>query len=105
MKRLLLPLLAAVLAGVASGAGAQLRAIPDDAKRAVMSHVEVMTVEVDGKPEPLAPGAQIRDADNRLVVPTALQPNTLVKIQRDAQGAVSRVWILSPQEAEQQDKQ
>ena len=47
----------------------------------------------------------IRDADNRLVVPTALQPNTLVKIQRDAQGAVSRVWILSPQEAEQQDKQ
>lgn len=87
----------------ALAAQAQLRSIPADAKRAAMSHVQGMTVEIDGKRTELAAGAQIRDANNMIVLPTALPPNSLVKFMPDLQGQVWRVWILSPQEAAQPD--
>ena len=85
----------------ASLALAQLRTIPADAKRAKMSHVQERVVELDGKRELLAPGAQIRDAGNRIIVPGALPPNSLVRYRRDARGAVHDVWILTPKEAAQ----
>jgi hypothetical protein len=78
-----------------------LRTIPPEATRAAMRHVEGMLVEVDGKPEQFAPGAQIRDADNRIMVPVSLPPNSLVKYLRGADGQIFRVWILSPEEAKQ----
>jgi hypothetical protein len=84
-------------------AQAQLRSIPADAKRAIMSHVVGMTVDLDGKLAMLAAGAQIRDDRNMIVVPTALPKGVLVKYQLDTQGQVGRVWILSPQEAAQPD--
>ena len=82
---------------------AQFRSIPADAKRATMSHVEGMIVEVNGKRTQLAAGAQIRDDRNLIVVPAALLPGALVKVQLDTQGLIWRVWILSPQEAAQPD--
>jgi hypothetical protein len=89
---------------LASGAAqAQLRTIPADAKRATMSHIEGMTVEVDGKRALLAAGAQIRDDRNMIVVPAAVPRGVLVKYQLDLQGLIGRVWILSPQEAAQRD--
>ena len=97
-------LLATVLFSLAaSAAQAQLRTIPADAKRATLSHVQGMTVELDGKKTDLAAGAQIRDASNMIVVPAALPSGSLVKFMPDAQGHVWRVWILSPQEAAQPD--
>jgi len=93
-------LAAALLALVCSAAAAQLRTIPEDAKRGVMRHLETMTVELDGQPQELAPGAQIRDAENRIVLPAALPPGSEVKYERDAEGKIRRVWILTPQEAE-----
>src|SRR5258706_2153669 len=84
-------------------AQAQLRTIPADAKRATMSHVEGMTVEIDGKRALLAAGAQIRDDRNMIVVPAAVPRGVVVKYQLDLQGQVGRVWILSPQEAAQRD--
>ena len=84
-------------------AQAQFRTIPEDAKRATMSHVEGMTVEVDGKRALLAAGAQIRDDRNMIVVPAALPRGVVVKYQLDMQGLIGRVWILSPQEAAQRD--
>jgi len=83
----------------ATAAAAQMRAIPADATRAKMRHVEGSVVELDGKLESLAPGAQIRDPSNRVIVPTALPPGSLVKYRLDAAGQVREVWILSPQEA------
>ena len=83
----------------ATAAAAQMRAIPADATRAKMRHVEVSTVELNGKLQSLAPGAQIRDRSNRVIVPTALPPGSLVKYRLDAAGQVREVWILSPQEA------
>ena len=95
-------LLLAVIA-IASSAQAQFRTIPADAKRATMSHVEGMTVEINGRRAPLAAGAQIRDARNMIVVPAAVPPGVLIKYLPDAQGQVARIWILSPQEAAQPD--
>jgi hypothetical protein len=87
----------------AFSAQAQLRTIPADAKRATISHVQGMTVEINGKRAELAAGAQIRDANNMIVLPSALPAGVLVKILPDMQGQPWRIWILSPQEAAQPD--
>jgi len=95
---------AALLSLATAGAAlAQLRTIHADAKRAKMSHVQGMTMEIDGKQVVLAAGAQIRDANNMIVLPAALPAGALVKYMPDAQGQVWRIWILSPQEAAQPD--
>ena len=97
-------LLAILFFSCAAGAArAQLRMIPADAKRATMSHVQGMTVEIDGKRADLAAGAQIRDGNNRIVLPGTLPAGSLVKYMPDPQGQVWRIWILSPQEAAQPD--
>jgi anti-sigma factor ChrR (cupin superfamily) len=66
-----------------------------------MRHLQAMIVQIDNSRARLAPGAQIRDAQNRLVLPTAIPAGSLVKYQWDAQGMVERVWILTPEEAAQ----
>jgi hypothetical protein len=83
----------------AASAFAQLRTIPADARRAKISPVQERIVVLNGKREMLAPGVQIRDAQNRIIVPNALPANSLVKYRRDAAGAVNEVWILTPNEA------
>jgi len=95
MKRwIALLLLAAPLAG------AQVRSIPEDARVGEIRHLQEMVVEIDGTPQQLAPGAQIRDTSNRLILPTAIPPGTRVKYLVDASGQVHRVWILTPEEAQ-----
>ena len=96
LPRLLALLVACALCG---GALAQLRSIPQEAKRGEMRHLQAMTVEIDGKPQRLAPGAQIRDVANRIVVPTSLPKATPVRYLTNAEGHVRQVWILSPEEA------
>ena len=85
----------------AAAALAQLRTIPADAERAELRPVEENRVELDGKPAELAPGAQIRDASNRIILPAEVPAGTLVKYRRDATGAVRQIWILTPEEAKQ----
>jgi len=70
----------------------------------VIRHQQDMIVEIDGVARRLAPGAQIRDASNLILVPSAIPPGTLVKYQVDADGMLRRVWFLTPQEAAQADK-
>ncbi len=94
---------AALLAAWMAGAAAQLRTIPADAKRGTLSHVQDMVVEIDGARARLAPGAQIRDGDNRVVLPIAVPPRSLVKYRLDGAGQVRQAWILTPQEAAQPD--
>jgi hypothetical protein len=89
------------LAGLTNLAFGQLRTIPNEAKRGQMSHLQGMVVELDGKPVRLSPGAQIRDRDNRLVLPVSLPANSDVRYVADASGAVHRVWILTAQEKAQ----
>ena len=90
-----------LIALLAVPAAAQLRTIPQDAQRAEMRHVQTDIVELNGRTARLAPGAQIRDVSNRIIVPTALPAGALVKYRLDGAGLVREVWILSPQEAAQ----
>jgi hypothetical protein len=101
MKHLLAVLLSLGCAGAAYG---QLRTIPEDATRGVMTHVQEMTVDIDGTQQQLAAGAQIRDTENRIVVPTAVPPGTLVKYRLDGEGRVRQVWFLTRREAAHADK-
>jgi len=97
----------AVLAGaaIASPVFAQLRSIPDDAKRGQLRFVREMIVDIDGTQSRLSPGAQIRNTDNRILLPTALPQDTvLVKYIVDATGQVHRIWILTQEEAAKPDK-
>ena len=97
------PLLSLLLASalLCAGVQAQVRAIPGDAKRGEIRHVENMMVQIDGTPQRLAPGAQIRDTANRVVVPTALPAGAQVKYLLNEEGMVRQVWILTPEEAKQ----
>jgi hypothetical protein len=90
---------AALLLSVAGVASAQLRAVPPEAKRATLWHLEGRLVQLDGAQVLLSPGAKIRDARNRLVRPGAIPPGSAVRFLPDKRGNVHRVWILSPQEA------
>ena len=80
---------------------AALRTIPADAP------VTVMTVNIDGtvvlgkKTVPLSPGAQIRDADNRIVLPASLGGPYKVRVLLNANGQLDRAWILTGEEAAQ----
>jgi hypothetical protein len=58
-----------------------------------------MAVAVDGKVMQLAAGAQIRDRQNLIIVPTAIPPNGAwadYVLNRD--GEIFRVWLLTPEE-------
>jgi hypothetical protein len=84
-------------------AQAQARTIPERAKVGDLRHVQETLVSINGMQLLLAPGAQIRDESNRLIVPTAVPPGAKVKYLLDDQGLVHQVWILSPQEAASND--
>ena len=90
----------ALLLLAAPRASAQLRSIPKDARVGEIRHLQGMVVEIDGAQQRLAQGAQIRDASNRIIRPTAIPPGTRVKYLVDAAGRVQRVWILTPKEAQ-----
>jgi hypothetical protein len=83
----------------AAGAHAQLRNIPEQAKDGAISHLQDMIVAIDGVAARLAPGVQIRDQGNRLVLPTAIPAGAQIKYLVDEQGLVRQVWILTPEEA------
>jgi hypothetical protein len=62
---------------------------------------QAMTVVIDGKVELLAPGAHIRNPQRQLVFPAQLpffigQQEVAVKIERDMQGQLIRIWMLPP---------
>jgi hypothetical protein len=92
---------AALILCLAAPAHAQLRSMPAHAKLGKIRHVQEMVVLIDGKQAVLARGAQVRDAANRILVPAAIPPGSLIKYTLNVQGEVAAVWILTPQEAGQ----
>ncbi|HEX5093311.1 MAG TPA: hypothetical protein VFV84_11565 [Burkholderiales bacterium] len=93
------PFLLISLLACAVLAHAQIRTLPADAQRGYLRHLQDMIVQIDGRTARLSLGAQVRDAHNRIVVPAAIPPGSLVKYTVNPQGEVSAVWILSAQEA------
>jgi len=94
----------ALLLVYCAAAAAQLRTIPQDAKRGTMRHVQETIIEIDGERALLSHGAQIRNQSNAIVLPMALPRDSVVKYQLDQAGHVHRVWILTPQEAAQPEQ-
>jgi hypothetical protein len=89
--------LAASLPGLSS---AQLRSLPAEAKAGEIRQLTDMTVVVaDRTTLRLATGVQIRDAENRIVLPGALASGTTVLYVLDHDGLVRRAWIPSGAEA------
>jgi hypothetical protein len=91
--------LAALVFAATAFAQQPLRTIPLDAKRGRMTHIQAMDVQLDGRPTRLAPGVIIRDAGNRIILPTTLPSDAPVGYLVDFQGQIDRVWILTPEEA------
>ena len=58
-------------------------------------------IELDGERKQLSPGAQIRSAQRMLVMPAYITgQNLLVNYKLNADGMVTHVWILTPEEAQ-----
>jgi len=83
---------------------AQVRQIPDSARRGSITHIQDTIVEIDGRRLQLSAGARIRSQENLIMVPTSLPPGALVKYQLDGTGQIHRVWLLTPEEAAAPDK-
>ena len=92
------------LAGAAVAQTSTLRTLPEDAKRGTLSHVRENLVNLDGRQIKLAPGAQIRGANNLIVQPTALPKDSLVKYQLNGSGELFRAWVLTKEETAAKDK-
>ena len=81
-------------------AQAQLRTLPDNTLRGVMSHVQDVIVSVDGKALRISAGGNIRDRNNLIIVPSALPPGgALADYVLDMNGQISRAWLLTDEEA------
>jgi len=103
MRRRLLALLICTLV-LPVAAMAQVRQIPDFAKRGNIVHLQDTMVQIDGQPMRLSPAAQIRSQDNLIIVPMSLPPGALVKYTLDGMGQIHRVWVLTAEEAAAPDK-
>jgi hypothetical protein len=95
---------AVLLSGTLAAQTVTVRTIPDNAKRANLSHVRENVMSLDGRETTLAPGGQIRGANNLLVLPVGVPRNSLVKYQLDQSGQLYRAWILTKEEAARPDK-
>jgi hypothetical protein len=96
--------LAAMAMTAAAFAQGVFRTLPEDAPRGYLTFVADNLVKVDSTELRLAPGAQIRGANNLIVLPAALPGNSLVKYQLDRDGALFRAWVLTAEEAAKPDR-
>jgi hypothetical protein len=96
-RKLLALLICALVLPVASVA--QLRQIPDNAKRGNIVYRQDTVVEIDGRPMRLSAGAQIRNRNNLIIVPMSLPPGAPVKYTLDGMGRIHRIWVLAQEEA------
>jgi hypothetical protein len=71
------------------------RIIPESAYAGVMSPPEGRMVSIDGKDMLLAPGSKIRDLDNRIIRPGALNHPVQVRYTLDRNAQVHHVWVLA----------
>ena len=96
-----LSVLVAGLSGLAStlAFAALPRPIPDAAPRVKMAFTSPGVVQVKDATLLLSPGAQIRDTHNRIVLPSHVSGEQVVRMLVDRNGQVHRVWMLTPEEA------
>jgi hypothetical protein len=74
------------------------RPIPAEAKKYTARFSTNGAVRLGSDTFWLSPGAQIRDADNRIVLPSHLRGEYKARALFDLNGQVHRVWLLTPEE-------
>ncbi len=77
------------------------RLLPENTLKGEMLVFSPISASVDGQMKVLAPGVQIRDPFNTVVLPGMIRQPVPVRYQTDMTGAISKVWILSQREAAQ----
>jgi hypothetical protein len=93
------PVLLAALLAVPAVAQFRAPPIPVDSQRGVIRHLKEMIVAIDDQPVQLAAGAQIRDQQNLIIVPTAIpRGGAWADYVLNGDGQISRVWLLTPDE-------
>ena len=80
---------------------AQLRSLPAEAKAGHVRQFKNMTAVVDRAVLRLAPGAQIRDTANRIVMPGAVPDGSQILYVLDRDGLIRRAWIPTSAELAQ----
>jgi hypothetical protein len=98
MYRCLIAALTALTFVVSAQAQTQ-RPFPQNALRGTVVFGTPPDIKLGGKPAQLAPGYQIRNADNLLAMSGGLTGGeATVNYTLDEQGLVKRIWILRPDE-------
>jgi len=87
-----------------SPAWAQFRALPANAKRAVLSAYQNPFVMLGNERRRLAPGVVIFDTNNRTIVRGALPAKADVLFTTDNTGLVLRIYLLTAQERQKLDQ-
>jgi hypothetical protein len=80
------------------------RTIPANTVRATVAPHTTHSLIVDGKEAVLASGARIFNNSNRTVVPGQVPEGAAARVQFNAHGEVSTVWLLSADEASRDAK-
>ena len=80
--------------------GQLLRNFPTNSQAGKLTKFEYPMVVISRQALYLSPGSQIRDRNNLIVMPAALNEQGLVRYQIDSMGNVQKIWFLNPEEAE-----
>ena len=75
------------------------RTFPPDAVAGQVKDYAYPMVQLDDHAYRLAPGALIYDGFNRIIAPNHLPQGAKVLYRIDGQGQVSKMWLLTPEEA------
>ena len=71
------------------------RSFPADSKRGELTPPIGQSVLISGKSFNTAPGLQVRDQQNFIVMPNTLREVVPIRYQMDQMGYVWRIWIFS----------
>ena len=77
---------------------AMARAFPADSRKGILTPPLQQPVIIDGVAVRTAPGLQVRNEQNLIVMPNTLQSAVPIRYQLDPMGNIWRIWILSAAE-------
>ena len=101
MKKMQAMLFLILMISLTSAAlGQLLRNFPTDSLAGKLTDFDYPMVVISRQNLYLSPGSQIRDKNNLIVMPAALNAQGLVRYQMDKMGNVQRIWFLNSEEAE-----
>ncbi len=86
-------------AAAQAATNAPLRRFPTATKVGRLALAVFPVARLDGAEVRLAPGARILATDNRLVIPSTLSGEHVVRYRTDPLGQIIEVWLLTAEEA------